>query len=293
MLKSKVFTVMAVAALVLLLGCAPQAQPPATESDEAADTATDESGTLTLLANGEDFVREGFISKDGWQIDFNHVFVTLADVTAYQTDPPFDASTGETPDGTAVSVAETLTLDLAEGDESADPLLIEAVSDAPAGQYNAFGWRMVNAAEGDYAGYTVVLDGTAEKDGETVEFVIKVETEYTYNCGEYVGDERKGILAADGEADLEATFHFDHVFGDADASMEEALNMGAVGFDPLAAIATDGLLDIDMAGLQESLSEEDFTKMVDTLATLGHVGEGHCYEAQGGYTGHFGEAEEE
>ena len=26
-----------------------------------------------LVANGEDFVRQGFVSKDGWRISFDHV----------------------------------------------------------------------------------------------------------------------------------------------------------------------------------------------------------------------------
>ena len=45
-----------------------------------------EGGTLQINANGEDFVRQGFVSKDGWSITFDHVYITLADITAYQTD---------------------------------------------------------------------------------------------------------------------------------------------------------------------------------------------------------------
>ena len=40
-----------------------------------------EQGTLAFQANGEDFVRQGFVAKDGWTIDFDHVYVTLAEVT--------------------------------------------------------------------------------------------------------------------------------------------------------------------------------------------------------------------
>ena len=48
-------------------------------------------GKLQLNANGEDFVRQGFISKDGWSINFDHVYITLADVTACQTERKYIA----------------------------------------------------------------------------------------------------------------------------------------------------------------------------------------------------------
>ena len=78
----------------LLIGCGSNSQE-TTQTETPAETNTQaqgsgETGTLALVANGEDFVRQGFVTKDGWQIDFNHVYVTLDDVTAYQTDPPFD-----------------------------------------------------------------------------------------------------------------------------------------------------------------------------------------------------------
>ena len=33
-----------------------------------------EKGKLAIVANGEDLIREGFVSKDGWRIDFNKVY---------------------------------------------------------------------------------------------------------------------------------------------------------------------------------------------------------------------------
>ena len=58
------FSLMILAVLVagLLLGCGAQ-----------------ETGRLQFVANGEDFVRQGFVSKDGWAIGFDHVYINLAD----------------------------------------------------------------------------------------------------------------------------------------------------------------------------------------------------------------------
>jgi hypothetical protein len=236
--------------------------------------AVQETGSLGFYANGEDFVRQGFVSKDGWSINFDHVFVTLEEISAYQTDPPYDPHDNEAIDAkNTVALDGTYPVDLAEGGMDADPILVGEVTDAPTGQYNAISWEMV----GGDSGYPLVIVGSAEKSGEVIDFVIQVETEYSYTCGEYVGDERKGILQKDGIADLEMTFHFDHIFGDAETPMDDALNLGAPGFDPFAGVAESGKLEIDLAGLQNKLSSEDYQMLVDILPTLGHVGEGHCH----------------
>jgi hypothetical protein len=249
-----------------------------------AACAQEETGSLQFLANGEDFVRQGFVSKDGWAINFDQVVVNLQGVTAYQTDPPFDSATGSMPEGESVAVAGTTLIDLAAGDTDAEPILLETV-EAPVGQYNAISWEMVNGDDG----YTLLLVGTAAKDGETIPFNIRIDEIYQYVCGEYVGDERKGFVDSDAVGDVEMTFHFDHVFGDADTAMEEPLNVGALGFDPLAALAENGSLSATQADLEAGLSSEAYATLMDTLGTLGHVGEGHCYEAEYGHTGHGAE----
>ena len=85
------------------------------------------------------------------------------------------------------------------------------------------------------------------------------------------------MVKEDGTADVEMTFHFDHIFGDAETHMDDELNVGAVGFEPFARIAEGGKLDMDMAGLQSKLPAKDYQMLVDILPTLGHVGEGHCH----------------
>lgn len=242
--------------------------------------AQDGGGTLEFYANGEDFVRQGFVSKDGWAISFEHVLVNLTDIAAYQTDPPFEPD-GEEP----LEAMETVMLedeylvDLAEGDEDAEPLLIDVAEAAPAGRYNAVSWRMVNSeTEDEEMIYALVIDGVAERDDEVIEFLIQIDEEYEYTCGEYVGDERKGILVDDGVANLELTFHFDHIFGDAELPMDDDLNMLAPGFDMLAALAEDGMLEVTLADLEAELAEEDYQMFFDILPTLGHTGEGHCRE---------------
>lgn len=273
-----------------LLSCAASPEAPSTEqtsplteqtesspSEETADSGT---GTLEIRANGEDFVRQGFVTKDGWQISFDHLYVTLDDVTAYQTDPPFDPESGDQLQAKEqVSLDQPKTIDLAAGDENADPVLVAELP-APAGRYNALSWKMVPAPSGEAAGYPLVMQGTAVKDGQTVDFTLKFDEELAFTCGDFVGEARKGILEANGKADVEATFHFDHLFGDGEAPPDDEINTGALGFEPFAALADNGQIEADSDALRQGLPEADYNKLLEILPSLGHVGEGHCEETQ-------------
>ena len=236
-------------------------------------------GTLQFVANGEDFVREGFESKDGWDISFDHIYVTLAEIKGYQTDPPYDSHDDDATVGADVttSLSGTHTIDLAEGHADAEPMLVGEITNAQVGEYNAISWKMLKATSGTASGYSLVIMGTATKDAETVDFTIKVETEYAYYGGEFVGDVRKGVLTEGETADLEMTFHFDHIFGDAETDAEDELNTAAPGFQPFADLATGGELDMNMTQIQAGMSADAYDKLLDMLPTLGHVGEGHCH----------------
>lgn len=263
-----------VVAVALIGGCSTSTTTTTTTTSDKKETA--DTGTLQFKANGEDFVRQGFTSKDGWNISFDHVYITLANITGYQTDPPYDPDKGGLPQGKQkASLPGTFTVDLAEGDGNALPILVGEVKDAPAGQYNAQQFDMVNASEGAAKGYALVIIGKAQKEGQTLEFSISSDQQYRFAGGEYVGDERKGILSAGKTADLEMTFHFDHIFGDMETPAEDGLNTGALGFEPFAALAKDG--KINVSNLKTDLDDASYKKLLEILPTLGHIGEGHCH----------------
>lgn len=271
--KKNSYTVIKTAIIVLILSsCSPKNEVITTESNPNNQNPSGE--TLTLVANGEDFIRQGFVSRDGWRIDFNHAYVTLADAIAYQTNPPFnpEEKEGIKPTESVTLINKATTIDLAQGDENAPPIKVAEVP-APVGNYNAISWKLVNNQENTGS---IILDGTAVKDNETVKFVINLPINSDYSCGEFVGDERKGILEAGKTAEIETTFHFDHVFGDADTPADDDLNIGALGFQPLVILAKNGELKTDLATLEKSLNPEDYQKLINNINSLGHVGEGHC-----------------
>ena len=237
--------------------------------------------TLNLVANGEDFVREGFVTKDGWTMSFDRLDVNLAEVTAYQMDGAFEPTETDTLDSLEyqkiVSLVDTpQVIDLAEGEADAAPILVTDAEVTP-GFYNAMAWQVDTAgADSPLAGKTMNMQGTATKDDQTINFDISLNRPIQYLCGEYVGDDRKGFVEADAPGEIETTFHFDHIFGDAETSPDEAINVDALGFEPLAQLASNDSLTVDDATLTQQLSDDDQGKLTKAIIGLGHVGEGHC-----------------
>jgi hypothetical protein len=217
-------------------------------------------GRLAFYANGEELATEGFVdgraTVDGWTLRFEHVYVTLTEVVAHQAEPPYDAHAGGEIAATATARLDgVVTVDLVQGDESGR-VRVGEVATAP-GHYNALTWRMVPATSGPAEGSSILFVGTAERDGETVAFTLASGETHHYRCGEFVGDERKGFLQAGGTADVELTFHLDHVFGRSDVDADDPMNAEAPGFDRFAA---GGAQELSLRGLH-----------------IGHVGEGHCH----------------
>jgi hypothetical protein len=132
---------------------------------------------------------------------------------------------------------------------------------AAAGHWNALSWALVPAQSEAFAGYALVLQGTATRDGRTVAFTMGSRNTAHHACGEYLGDRRKGFVTADSPGDLEVTLHLDHLFGRADKPADDPMNLDALGFDRFA--GTAGMQEFSLAGLH-----------------LGHVGEGHCHVSQ-------------
>ena len=121
-----------------------------------------------------------------------------------------------------------------------------------------------------------MLDGTAKKDSQVIDFIIKLNDELDYTCGEFIGEVRKGLVKALSNAELEVTFHFDHIFGNGEIAADETTNTEVLGFSPLAALAEGITLKVDQENLKTQLSTRDYQTLEKAIAGLGHVGEGHC-----------------
>jgi len=176
----------------------------------------------------------------------------------------------------APQIDEIVYVFFANDDTLTQALTVGEVDAVTAGRYNALYWELVRAHTGPSEGYVVLLIGKAEKDGVAIDFSLGLDKEVAYLGGEYVGDERKGILQAGGIADVEMTFHFDHLFGDFGEDQDNDINVEALGFGPLAALASDGKFEVSLSELQTLLSSEDYQLLEAVMTHLAHVGEGHC-----------------
>ncbi|HEY9866012.1 MAG TPA: hypothetical protein V6D21_17710 [Candidatus Obscuribacterales bacterium] len=189
--------------IAALMGCAQPETPQVQNTPNIAQTG--EIGTVKFQANGKDFVRKGLVSKDGWTIKFDHVYLNFVDAMAYQADPPYNAETGTQPNAkTNISLVVKKTVDLAEGDDTAQAIIVNEVP-APAGKYNAISWNLRKGIDGAIADQVMVIEGVATKGDQEVPFVLKFDREMQFICGDYVGEEPKGILQPGGTTNLEAT----------------------------------------------------------------------------------------
>lgn len=292
------------------------------DSDTTADT--ENTGTLIFNANGEGFVKDGFTSEDGWAITFDHVYVNIEGPTAYQVAVAAESESrhaghdhGDVPDGSAhSSLTGQYFVDLKRADGS-DVFEIGRTTEASIGNYNYLNFSManINAAttysdamknlnSGDstdphtYDGYCLVLIGTATKGSDTVNFTIKFDQAMKfYECGPQADlDENgtaDGILAAEGTASTQMTFHFDHIFGDftegdPTPTDPELMSFWGIGFQPFADVDNDyapgtSTIEIDQADMANgatgstAMNNDTYFHLYSTLLTLGHLGEGHCH----------------
>lgn len=246
---------------------------------ENKHATAERTGTLVFTANGEALVREGLLSSDGWRIRFDTALVSLARPAAYQVKGSTGAGgeEGLPADAPGVVLEGNHVVDLAAGDSTADPVVIGSAKDAPSGAYNALQFELVPMDTGTHAGASLVLSGRATKEGETpVDFAVALAPAMTVTCGGYVGEEMKGVLDT-GRAEVELTFHLDHLFGDGTRPPEDHVNAGALGFGWIAAAARDGKARVGPVEAAEALGEEGEARLERILRSLPHTGEGHCH----------------
>lgn len=255
------------------------------ESGESYNVGTG-NGNLHFNINGEDFVRNGFVSKDGWSISFTHAYTQIENLYA-----------GRSADGEQISVAGNHFIDMKEGQEAAT---LFTSTTAAAGHYDRVSWSLdpigsdsvtfhgnTSTDETDilnaYSGNVIVLIGTATKDSNSIDFTLSFDLTLSWSSVGPFGsgeDSSPDLLLAGGNAFIEATFHFDHIFGDGDDGLDEGVNPGAVGFQPFADLVPgeNGTLQIDGFGdLQTRFSSEDYYTLLKAYLTLGHSGEEHCF----------------
>jgi hypothetical protein len=238
-------------------------------------------GTLEFYVNGGDRIFVGMVSKDGWRMVFNHFYVTMANVVSYQSDPPYDPiySAGLIRYETSAALEGTHTADIAQG---GGRRLLGTVAEAPAGLYNAVSWQFTPGIEGEAAGHSIVMVGQAGKGDEIIDFTIKLNLEGAFKCGEFFEEgydaaEKIGQLESGGTAFNEMTIAIEPIFGDGGYPENGVVNRNALGFEPFAALANNGVVEVDLVELEQKLSAEEIELLLGAIPELGKVGKGGCH----------------
>lgn len=262
-------------------------------------------GSLTVAASGEEAAQDGYpvgegddeiAFGDGWALQFSKVIVSFSDFSL------------RTHDGADAALdAGPVIADLHRGQPE-----LWRFEDVPARRWDRVGYRYV-AASGDARkatevdaddlakmvdeGYSLLIGGTAVKNGDEVDFEYGFDFEIDMDHCVSGRDETDGLVVPDGAAaEAELTLHLDHLFFDSYAVDDAALR-----FDPMAAMAPasgpvtladlagqgnlSDLIDADGNPLELGYDPGPFDPVPENLreyviaaaSTTGHFnGEGHC-----------------
>lgn len=240
------------------------------------------SGTLKVEIWGEDFIETGIPAgefADGWGVVFDRFLVNVGGLAV--------AEEGRAP---VIEEPGFRVFDLVAMD---GPLtVVQAV--VPAGAYVHASYAIApatsasvaaNAAPADLqrmvaGGLSVLVEGRATKDAQTVAFSWGFTTATTYDPCHSGGE-----VADGGVATVQVTIHGDHLFYDdavseepslrfADLALADADGDGTLTADEMSAY---GILALDHYGVG-SLDIDNLWEFVSHMtSTLGHIdGEGHC-----------------
>lgn len=249
---------------------------------------TDEAGSITSTAYGEEFIEQGIPSdvfSDGWAISFDKFLVSVGNAKA---------QAGH--DNAEVGFDDFYIVDLHKGSGGEGQEL--ATFDAPGGTYDHYGYQIepdanavnVNADEADATamkanGYSIWVKGTATKDSQTKTFDWGFKMRLTYaHC-------EAGMTIDGNNVVMQSTIHADHLFYDDAVSDEPNVSFdifaqsdtntdNAITLDELAArdIRVETRYQVGSTLDVEGKEITNLRQYVEHQATtVGHInGEGHC-----------------
>ncbi len=283
--------------LLALAGC----------DDNASSSGT---GKVRIAVSGEEASREGYpvgsgadviAFVDGWTLEMRKVLVSFTDFELRGADG-----------GNARVESDPVVADLRLGEPE-----LWTFEDVPARRWDRVGYRYAPPTDDSRAvndvsdadidrmidgGYSLLLEAVAMKHGQEVEIEYGFAMEVAHTHCVNATDDTDGIVVpTNATVDAQITVHLDHLFFDSYATDEADLR-----FDPMAATAMDGKVELDDLATQGNLSDlvdaagepldlaydpgsvfdpvpDDLRAYVKAAATTtGHFnGEGHCdYEIE-------------
>lgn len=252
------------------------------------DETNRKAGNIQVTVYGEEFIEDEIPANDvadGWTIDFSKFLVVISGVTVGNHDVE-----------DAFSAPDFAVFDLTKpSNGNGHPLGSGA---APGGDYDHAGYtiapiasgagaRAANATADDLTlmadnGYSVYIQGTATKGGETITFSWGFTSATTYEHCE------TNAVVDGGTATSQITIHADHILYDSLVSETPDIRFdliaGAAGDDDdvtLAELATVDISTLDNYQVGNNTSVVNLAQFLAAqVPTVGHIdGEGHCETA--------------
>ena len=268
-------------AMALALALAATAVGCDDDDEDAAGT-----GTLAVDVFGEAFIEEGIPAgtagcdgcvEDGWAITFDRFLIVVQDI--------------EVRGAETVAAPEARVFDLAKPSSGGGHRVFDRA--AAAGTYDALDYRVApsrepavgNATTDDVAlmaaeGYSIYVEGRAEKDGTTLTFNWGFDTDTRYTACE-----TQATVADGGTGRSQLTIHADHLlYDDLDSETPQVVFglIASADADGDGAITPAELAAVDITGeTRYQVGSRDITDLWGFLGaqahTVGHIdGEGHC-----------------
>lgn len=215
--------------------------------------------SMIFKANGEEFIRKGFIDKNNWHLTFTDVFVNLTNINAVSES------------GKKIELHGNFWINLLDGSD--DLIEIAKVTNVNPGNYKDLQFS-VSPQNNKCPNCSMLIKGTATKDNKKVKFTIKINESILWDAPDgYVGKTIKGIVTNKKDGEEEISFHFDHLFGDVTASKDDHVNTNSVGFDYFMQYEKNNSIDISQDAL---IKDKEYEKLIKAIWSLGHSGEGHA-----------------
>jgi len=241
-------------------------------------------GTLQVTIYGEDYIEDRIPAADvadGWSIDFSRFLVAVSHV-----------GLGKDADHETLAAHEIRVFDLTKPSNGLGHLV--ASGDAAGGVYDVLAYTVGPAATGAIAGnatssdvaemiaggFAVLVEGTATKAGDAIDFMWGFGRATRYAPCE------TGARVDGGTASSQITIHADHLFYDSLVSESPDVRFqlvadadgnadGAVTLEELAAVDITALSNYQVGNQTQVTNLRAFIEA--QIGTLGHVdGEGHC-----------------
>ncbi|MDV2998657.1 MAG: hypothetical protein N5P05_000263 [Chroococcopsis gigantea SAG 12.99] len=208
------------------------------ESSYQVLTPLDEEN-VSLTIEADNTIKNGLTSKDGWKLQFHHLYVTIAKMK-----PAANMSYEKNHGNNTITLVEV-------------PTTIDIISP-----------RTPSLKSSENKTHAVIINGVATKDDRRIEFTLSFDRERDYICDRLT--KGNNYLAPQPPQQIDTSLGFERLFGNAERAASDTINQNAIGFQPLANLSRNQSLNLDEASLKTYLP------LTQNLTNVNNISDNNC-----------------